>query len=568
MNDTNNPAVSNNQKPDSTLPQEPPPMPPDSPTGSFVLADVPNTVSEVPPHPVSSPPQMTVETVPDQPVMPEEPQPASPVSGSVEPSGSFVLDPTSMQNQETVVIPSQETTQFVPQGLVPDEQSTSTTFTAPPPAQPKRNPLKWILLLFVVVLIGVGVFFGMRFGGQYIEGNKEVTLNYWGLWENESIIRPIIDKFESENPNIKIQYTKQNYRQYRERLQSAIERGEGPDVFRFHATWIPMLRNEIEPVPEEVVSPGEFTASYYDVVARDLLAGTTLWGIPISIDGLGLYINEDLFATAGVSVPTSYQDLLTVVPQLTVKNGNDIITSAIALGTTNNVEHFSDILGLLILQNGGQLVTPTGPEAEEALVFYKKFATPSDPLYTWNDLQDNSVSAFANGRVAMMIAPSWRAFDLRQMNPNLRFRIEPVPQLPGSSVAWASYWVEGVSAKSTSKDQAFTFLKYLTSKESASLLYAEAGKARLFGPPYALKELGAQIESDPYVGAYINQAPFSRSFPLSSKTHDGGLNDQMIKYLEDAVNAVSNGTAPTQALQTMSQGFQQVLSQYGLASNR
>jgi multiple sugar transport system substrate-binding protein len=188
-------------------------------------------------------------------------------------------------------------------------------------------------------------------------------------------------------------------------------------------------------------------------------------------------------------------------------------------------------------------------------------------MYTWNGLLDNSISAFANGRVAMIFAPSWRAFDVKQLNPNLRFHIETVPQLPGNTISWGSYWVEGVSSKSKNQKQAMAFLKHLTSKESAVKMYTEASKTRLFGEPYALVELGNSIMSDPFVGAYVKQAQNARSFPLASKTHDNGINDRMIKYMEDAINSADQNVAPAQALSTMSQGFRQVLSSYGLTSS-
>ena len=152
------------------------------------------------------------------------------------------------------------------------------------------------------------------------------------------------------------------------------------------------------------MSSSEFISTFFPVIVNDLVAGQSIFGLPIMIDGLGLYINEDLFATAGVTPPTSWTEVINIVPRLTVKNGSTIVTSAIALGTTANVEHFSDILALMFYKTG---VTDNikGKEAEETLVFYKKFADPNGPLYTWSDGIDTSVSAFAAGRVAMILAP-------------------------------------------------------------------------------------------------------------------------------------------------------------------
>ncbi len=473
--------------------------------------------------------------------------------------------------QETVVVPPAGPqagggeNPFIPQGVV-----TGNAYV-PPGAPPKSGGgsfLRRMLLIVVFFLFIAGAVFGGKYLLGSIGGAKGVTITYWGLWENDAIVSPIIADFEAKNNKIKVQYIKQSPKQYRERLQAAIARGDGPDVFRFHNTWVAMLRNDLAMVPATVMTPSQFSSAFYPVANADLVAGENIFGIPLEIDGLGLYYNEDLFATAGVTPPTTWEEMLTVVPKLTVKNETTIITSALALGTTGNIEHFSDIVATMIMQNGSSLREPATKEAEEALVFYRKFATPTDPVYTWNESLDNSVYAFASGKVAMILAPSWRAFDIKQINPDLRFKIAPIPQLPGSTVTWASYWVEGVSAKSKNQEAAWQFMKYLTSRETAMKLYAQESKTRLFGEPYARIDLASSISDDPYVGSYVKQAQNAKSFPLASRTFDNGINDKLIKYLEDAINSmIQNSEAPGAALQTVSSGFRQVLSGYGLTSN-
>lgn len=430
------------------------------------------------------------------------------------------------------------------------------------------NPMKKrVFMIVVFILLALGLVGLGRLVMGMVAGSKEVTISYWGLWENDATVRSVIADFEAKNPKIKVSYTKQSPRQYRERLSAAIARGDGPDLFRFHNTWVAMMASDLAPVPKSVMTPAEFTTTFYPVAKNDLVAGTAIYGMPLMMDGLGLYINEELLAKAGVSEPVTWEDVLTIVPKLTVKDGATITTSAIALGTTGNVENWSDILGLMMLQNGANLVGLSGKEAVETLLFYRKFADPVDPMYTWNETLDNSIYSFAIGKVAMILAPSWRAFDVRQISSGLRFKIVSVPQLPGNTVSWASYWAEGVSSKSKLQPQAFTFLKYLTSREVASKLYSEAAKTRLFGEVYARTDLGSTIEADPFAGAYAKQAKTAKSFPLASRTFDNGLNDKLIKYLEDAVNSVAAGSAPTGALETASQGFRQVLGQYGLTSS-
>lgn len=469
--------------------------------------------------------------------------------------------------QETVVIPNVQggqPSQFMPQSVA------SEGYTPASGANVARGSscVSRILLLVVILLILTGLGAGGWFAWNYISANKQVTITYWGLWENEPTVRAVIDEFEKTHPNISVEYIKQSHKQYRERLVSAIDRGEGPDVFRFHNTWVPMIVKQLTPVPKTIMPPETFITTFYPVAKNDLLTSSgTIYGLPMMIDGLGLYINEDLFAAAGVSVPTTWEDIIKtggLVERLTVREGDTIVTSAIALGTSTNVEHFSDILAVMMMQNGAKLTDPTSEETEGTLLFYRRFSDPGDPLYTWSSALESSIPAFASGRVAMIIAPSWRAFDIKQINPGLNFRIVPIPQLSGTSINWASYWVEGVSSASKLQPQAWEFVRYMTSREAVTALYSESAKTRLFGEPYALVELGKQLESDPYVGAYVKQASTSRSFPLASRTSDNGINDNLIQYLENAVTGVVNGSSPKEALKTYASGMQQVFSKYNL----
>ncbi len=457
---------------------------------------------------------------------------------------------------------------FIPQGVVPAQTHGNTKV---PAGRPAGSPIKKLLIILLFLLVFGGFILGGLFLLRKMQGPAEVTLTYWGLWEEDAVVRSVLSDFEAKNPKVKVQYVKNSHQQYRERLQAAINRGDGPDVFRFHNTWIPMFRNELATAPQGFMTANEFASTFYPVASADLVAGQSIFGVPMMIDGLGLYYNEELFATAGVTPPTTWEEVLGIVPKLTVKaSDGTIVTSAIALGTTGNIENFSDILATMMMQNGVKLTNPIGKPAEEALIFYRKFADPSDPVYTWNDSLDNSIYAFATGRVAMILAPSWRAFEITELSKNngkeVRFQIAPVPQLPGNTVSWASYWVEGVSSKTKNQLEAWNLVKFLTSKETVTKLYTEAGKTRLFGEPYARLDMAGSVASDPYVGAFVAQGAHARSFPLASRTFDNGLNDRMIKYLVDAVNGVHEGTAPGAVLETLKSGFDQVLGSFGLST--
>ena len=169
---------------------------------------------------------------------------------------------------------------------------------------------------------------------------------------------------------------------------------------------------------------------------------------------------------------------------------------------------------------------------------------------------------FAQGRLGFYFAPSWRAHELRVANPNLKFKVVQVPQLAGKQVGWASFWGEAVSAKSKNAKEAWKFVKYLTSAPSQKLLYQAASKVRLFVEPFSQTSLSGELISDPIVGAFVAQGPVYKTWYLSSNTFDNGINDQMIKYFADGINATLAGSDPQVALQTVNQGTQQVLSEF------
>ena len=195
-------------------------------------------------------------------------------------------------------------------------------------------------------------------------------------------------------------------------------------------------------------------------------------------------------------------------------------------------------------------------------MLFRSYTLFSTTDLVWDETLPPSTYAFATGRVAMYFAPSWRAFNIKEINPNLQFKIVPVPQLPGSKISWASYWVEGVNKKSDYEKEAWKFLKFLSTKETMQKFYSEASKTRLFGEIPSRVDLADLYQSNPYVAPFLEQASYAQSWYLASRTWDNGINEKMIKYYEDAVNDVLGGKEAKEVLQTCAQGISQVLSQY------
>lgn len=436
----------------------------------------------------------------------------------------------------------------------------------------RKFPLKPVIIgVLAVLLLGTFAFLAnnLFFSKKTQQTKGPVELTYWGLWEDSATVGGLISEYEIQHKGVKINYVKQSKEDYRERLANSLAKGGPgtPDIFRLHNTWVPMLSSQLASLPPVVMDPATYQKTFYPVASQDLRRGADIVGMPLMFDGLGLYLNEGIFKSVGKSPPATWDELRKLALELTVRDGEGNISQAgVALGRTDNVDHWEDILALMMIQNGADLGNPTGKLAEDSLAFFTIFSQKDK---VWDETLPPSTQAFAAGKLAMYFGPSWRAFEIKSKNPNLSFRVVPVPQLPKSNpsdpdITWASYWAEGVWSKSKYQKDAWEFLKFLVSKESLQKIYQAAAASRLFGPPYPIPEMAALLAEDPVVGAYVKQAPQARSWYLASRTFDGqtGINSRISAYFSDGVNAVLAGKSPKEALDTVAAGVRQVLANY------
>ncbi len=422
------------------------------------------------------------------------------------------------------------------------------------------NWLKPLLVIVVLLILGAGGYFWWQNQDSPLAPGQETQITYWGLWEPESVMAGLIEEFEKENPRIKINYTQQNVIDYRQRLQSALASGTGPDIFRIHNTWLPMFINDLAPVPPDLVQSLSLETNYYPVVRESWFSQGNFYGLPLMFDSLALFYNKTIFAENQLSPPQDWDQFRQIANQLTVRDENGrILQAGAAMGAASNVDHWSDILGLMMIQNGAQIAGPYGVDAQQALDFFMVFSRQDQ---VWDETLPNSTRAFAGGKLALFFAPSWRIININELNPDLEFGVVPVPQLPGrEAVTWATFWVEGVSVRSEKQAAAWKFLEFLSTKESLERIFKAGSQVHYIGQLYPRIDMADQLKSDPLLAPFIEQGQDAKSWYLSSRTFDNGINDSIIKYFEDAVNRSLRG-ADSELETTVTQGVASILDRY------
>lgn len=384
----------------------------------------------------------------------------------------------------------------------------------------KTNHLKIFSTLLAVMFTAAAC-------GQPEEPTLKADLVWWRVFSDARDVQPLIKEFEKANKGIKIRFVAKDIETYEQELINALAAGTGPDIFSIHNDWLPKHVDKMAPAPDNILGLRELRENFVSVLETDLTAEEKIYAMPLSLDVMALYYNKELLSSAAIPrPPASWEELVNLVPKLTkIDRLGNIEQSAIALGTVDNVNRATDILSLLMLQNGTQIFSDdrqrsvmdkstrdstgkdTSPGAS-ALEFYTQFADPAKSSYTWNIRSNNSIDAFAAGKVAMILSYSYLADTLKEKAPFLSFGVAGVPQIGAESpkINYANYWAEGVSKQSKNTEIAWQFLKTATSKAPLEIYYQEREQVSA-----RLDILESQI-ADPEIGVFAENAVSAKSF--------------------------------------------------------
>ncbi len=471
---------------------------------------------------------------------------------------------------------------------------------------------KQILTIFLIIIFVFGAYFSFRslkvFQQAEVKNQmKPITIDYWRVYDGPDVFAPIIEKYNAIHPYIKINYRKLLYSEYEQALLEGFATDRGPDVFSIHNTWIgkyktkelisplppqitmayPVLKGKIkkEIVPElrtvRSLNTRDIENKFVDVVYDDIIyreedrktkqVTYNIYGLPLSVDTLAMYYNKDLFNNAGISLPSEFwnRKFQQDVKKLTKQDARgNIIQSGAALGGSDNIERFSDILSVLMMQNGTVMIDSAGRVAYnaipdvfkdksynpglEAVRFYTDFANPGKEVFSWNGDLDNSIDLFADGKLAMLFAYSYHLPMIKAKNPKLNFNIAKLPQIEGneSPVNFANYWVEAVSSKSKNKDAAWNFVQFITEAEQAKMYFEKTKK------PTALRTLVTEQVDDLDTGVFASQV-------LTAKSWYRGNNVTAAEnYIKEVIDDVNAGRGEIIDILTMSaRKVQQTLSE-------
>ena len=303
-----------------------------------------------------------------------------------------------------------------------------------------------------------------------------VTLTFWHNhpeWKDK--IQPILDKFQAENPDIKIDLTEIPGPSYLAKMNTALTAGEAPDI--------------IELQPGDQMQAAEDSGYIVDLTGKLDTTALTPSGLnAATIDGkiwaapafgeytVGLYYNKDIFTANNLTPPKTADELMALCTTLKAKG----ITPMIAPSQDGVIPSFLYTLiggsvlgpdGIAALRNGTRKLT------DPDLV---KIAAYLQGLYPC--FEDGAIGTayvegkalFALGKGAMMEGGSSDYAGFTETNPKINLGVVPFPALAGGKPSTVT-GMEGMFAVNAAspqpnQDAAIKFLNWLGSNEGSQML--------------------------------------------------------------------------------------------------
>ena len=296
----------------------------------------------------------------------------------------------------------------------------------------------------------------------------EVRLAGAGDAIGQEIIQAQLDGFSAMYPNISVTF--ENIpAEYLVQIQTAIAAGNAADVFFVQNEFAQdfMSRDVLLPIDDYMAEDGITADMYYEPLINAYTWQDQLYGLPKDWSPIGAVYDPAAFESAGVTMPTTWDELRTALQQLKDATGST------ALALDPNFDRFV----IFMYQAGGSItnedvtaITLDSPEVTQALEYFYG-------LYT-DGLSATSVDigagwpgdAFVQGLTSMVFEGNWMFPTLNDQAPDKEFAVAELPQGPAGPGTPAFTQAYSIFAGSQNPDAAWVLTQYLTGAEGVRVM--------------------------------------------------------------------------------------------------
>ena len=303
---------------------------------------------------------------------------------------------------------------------------------------------------------------------------RTIVLKFWDNQQTESGLsqyqQEAVKSFEAENPDIKVEVTTVPYPEYQQRLLTAVQGGNAPDVSTIDQIWVAAFAaaGVIEPLDELAASakisadtffPGAWASANYD---------GRLWGIPFNVDVWQFsFYNEDLLNAAAIDPASlaTFEGLKAAGEKLT-----DEAAGKYGIGLfAHKGEDTVVVMDSFIFSNGGQVLNEDGScgltsEASVEALAYLQSLAPYAPKGIANASSGDMRELFLNGSLAVEFWPALEQPTLQKSALNWDFVAGTAPE-GKTPIGTFGGWNLVMYSDSPHKEAAWKFIQFLTRED-------------------------------------------------------------------------------------------------------
>jgi raffinose/stachyose/melibiose transport system substrate-binding protein len=391
-------------------------------------------------------------------------------------------------------------------------------------------------LAFILVLSGCSSDSSGDASGDSEASEDSVTLKI-GSWrtEDKASYQKVIDKFQEENPDIKVEFAPSKNTEYNTILNTALKSGEGPDIIhlRPYAPGIELAdAGYLEPL-DDLEGLDQYSE---DTLAASKGSDGKQYGVPLNISTTQMFYNKKIFEELSLEEPKTWEEFISLNETLK-KEGY----TPISLGTKESwlLSLSHGIIGPAHYGGNEFVDNITAGETDFTSEEFQSSINAMDELkkyfpknYEGLGMEDIR-TMFFTGDAAMFPLGSWEIEVLREMNPDLELGFFPMPSAVGKEPTITT-WVDGsyaVNANSEHKEAAKKFVQFMTTEEFG----------KLFTEEFKMISAIPGIESDDQLVNDLSQAVEEMSTPYMMLVYFAGGNPSTKATIETELQGMYLG---------------------------
>ncbi len=307
-----------------------------------------------------------------------------------------------------------------------------------------------------------------------VTAQPPVKLTFWS-WrvEDKWAYDKMIQVFEQRNPGIQVEFVPFKQTEYNTILSSALTGGKGPDIIHLRAY------GGLETFSAAgFVAPLDFdTVPELKTFSRQMLDGARgrkdgkLYGVPFASQTIVVYYNKKIFSQAGVSIPKSWDEFLSVCKTLKDKGVVPIANGAkegwtleLMAGAVAPNFYGGTVFYDAVTSGHTSFKDPTYTNALARMLELRPYMHPNFMGVDYATMQQ----LFLNEQAAMFMGGSWEIGFFKAQNKALDFDVFATPPLRGGQVPWVSSFNDGnygINARTPSLDAALKFIRFTATRE-------------------------------------------------------------------------------------------------------